>query len=221
MAVLMLVTVAIGFARTYYLAGLSRAPLASPILQFHGAVFSSWILLLLVQALLVSSKRVDVHRKLGIAGFLLACAMVVLGVLTVANQLSRYAHLRENHVLTASVVSFSGIFSFAVLAGFAYALRRNTAAHKRLVLIATIALTTLAFYRWPVPFLYHQLSAAYFATYMFLVLMIAYDLWSTHRVNPATLWGSLFTVLVEQIGLLIGPTAAWHAFAGWVQGWRV
>jgi len=37
------------------------------------------MLLLLTQTTLVSAGRVDIHRRLGIAGFLLAWAMVVLG----------------------------------------------------------------------------------------------------------------------------------------------
>ena len=43
MALLMLVTVFVGFAPSYYLAGLFRAPLPSPIIHLHGALFSCWI----------------------------------------------------------------------------------------------------------------------------------------------------------------------------------
>jgi hypothetical protein len=68
MALVMMATVFVGFAHTYYLAGLFRAPLPSPIIHIHGAVFSCWILLLVVQTSLVSSGRVDIHRRLGLAG---------------------------------------------------------------------------------------------------------------------------------------------------------
>jgi hypothetical protein len=51
-----------------------------PIIHVHGALFSCWILLLVKQTSLVSARRVDVHRRVGIAGFILACVMVV-GVL--------------------------------------------------------------------------------------------------------------------------------------------
>src|SRR5258708_32179611 len=71
MALLMLVTVFVGFARTYYLAGVFHAPLPSLIIHLHGAVFSCWILLLVTQASLVAAGRVAVHRRLGILGFLL------------------------------------------------------------------------------------------------------------------------------------------------------
>src|SRR4030095_11486970 len=80
MALLMLVTVLVGFAPTYYLAGVFRAPLPSLIIHLHGAAFSCWIVLLVVQTSLIAARRVDIHRRLGLAGFTLACLMVVLGV---------------------------------------------------------------------------------------------------------------------------------------------
>ena len=48
-AVLILATVFLGFARTYYLAGVFRAPLPNLLIHIHGAVFSLWILFLIVQ----------------------------------------------------------------------------------------------------------------------------------------------------------------------------
>src|SRR4051812_6142975 len=80
-AVLMLATVFVGFAPTYYLAGVFQAPLPNRLIHIHGAAFSCWMLLLITQTSLVSAGRVDIHRRLGVAGFLLACLMVVLGVL--------------------------------------------------------------------------------------------------------------------------------------------
>src|SRR6266478_6252833 len=72
MALLILATVFVGFARTYYLAGVFHAPLPSLIIHLHGAAFSCWILLLVTQTSLVSTGHVDIHRRLGIAGFLWA-----------------------------------------------------------------------------------------------------------------------------------------------------
>src|SRR6267154_134017 len=89
MAFLILVTVFTGFARTYFLAGVFRAPLPNLLIHIHGAVFLSWILLLIAQTALVSAGRVDIHRRLGLVGFGLACLMVILGVLAASNSLAR------------------------------------------------------------------------------------------------------------------------------------
>src|SRR5947208_3542901 len=76
MAVLILGTVFLGSARSYYLAGVFKAPLPNLIVHIHGAVFSSWILLLIAQTSLVAAGRTDLHRRLGLLGFALACVVV-------------------------------------------------------------------------------------------------------------------------------------------------
>lgn len=43
--VLLLLIVFVGFARSYYLAGVFRAPLPAPILHIHGALNTLWMLL--------------------------------------------------------------------------------------------------------------------------------------------------------------------------------
>jgi hypothetical protein len=222
MTVLLAAVVAIGFAPTYYLAGVFRAPLPSPIVHIHGAVFSAWMILLMVQAGLISARRVGWHRKLGMAGFVLAIAMVVMVVLTAAGLAGRVKGSPSmEQVLGLLAVTFTDAFDFAVLAGFAYALRRNAAAHKRLIIIATICLTRAAFFRWHLPILFRQIYPAYAATYVLLLLLAAYDLWSTRKINRATMWGSLFLIVMGQLTRLIGPSAPWHAFAHWVQSWGI
>jgi hypothetical protein len=85
----MLASVFLGFGPTYYLVGVFHAPLPSRIIHIHGAVFSCWILLLIVQNSLAWAGRVDIHRKLGLAGFLLACLMVVVGWTAATDRLAR------------------------------------------------------------------------------------------------------------------------------------
>jgi hypothetical protein len=215
---LLVVVVAIGFGPTYYLAGVFRAPLPSRIVHIHGAVFSTWMILLVVQTGLISTSRVEWHRKLGVAGFVLACGMVLTVLLTAADFAMRAkAKPNSEALLTLLVVPFTDAAAFAVLVGLAYALRKNAAAHKRLIIIATAGLTRAALVRWHVPILFQHQHAAYTATYVFLVLLATYDLWSTRKIHRATIWGSVFLILMGQIGGFIGPTAPWHAFAHWVQ----
>src|SRR6201986_4304209 len=89
MSVLILGAVFIGFARTYYLAGLIHAPLPSWIIHVHGAIFSTWIILLCIQTGLVSARRVDLHKKLGLFAFGVSCVMVIFGLLAARDALVR------------------------------------------------------------------------------------------------------------------------------------
>jgi uncharacterized membrane protein YozB (DUF420 family) len=220
--ILLLAVVAIGFAPTYYLAGGLRAPLPSKVVHVHAVIFSAWMLLLLVQTGLISARQVRWHRTLGMAGFVLACAMVVSVVLTSADLAARVkGNPNAEAVLGLLSITFTDAFEFAVLAGFAFALRRNAAAHKRLIIIATAGITRAAFNRWHIPILFHQFYAAYAATNVFLVLLAVYDLWSTRRIHRATIWGSAFLILMGQMTRFTGPTAPWHAFAHWVQSWGI
>jgi predicted membrane protein len=222
MTVLLAVVVAIGFAPTYYLAGGFLAPLPSRIVHIHAVVFSAWMILLMVQTGLISAKQVAWHRKLGIAGFVLAIAMVVMVVLTAAGLAERVNGAPSMElVLGLLAVTFSDAFDFAVLAGFAYALRRDAAAHKRLIIIATACLTRAAFFRWHIAILFRQVYPAYAATYVFLLLLAAYDFWSTRKIHRATIWGSLFLIVMGQLTRFIGPSAPWHSFAHWVQSWGI
>jgi hypothetical protein len=111
----------------------------------------------------------------------------------------------------------TAILMFGVLIASAYRARSNSPAHKRLILIATTALLVAAIARWPFAMVNRHAPVATFFTYIFLLLLVAYDLWSTHKVHRATLWGSAFLVVMSQLRLPIGQTAAWHEFAGWVQ----
>jgi hypothetical protein len=214
MALLMLVTVFIGFARTYFLAGVFRAPLPALIIHLHGAAFSCWILLLVAQTSLVAAGRVDIHKRLGIAGFLLGCLMVILGALVATNALVRQHGPPGMDVKFFYIVPLTDILIFATLVFFAFRERTNSAVHKRLIYIATTALLVAAIARWPIvrnPFL-----AAYYSN-IFLLIMVAYDLWSTRKVYRVTIWASAFLIFVQQVRIPIGKTAAWHAFATWAQ----
>lgn len=218
MVLLLLAVIAIGFAPTYYFAGVFRAPLPSPIVHIHAAVFSSWMILLLVQTGLVSAKKVALHRKLGLFGFALAALMGVMGFLIFADVAARVKGLPGSDAsLPFLSIPFTDACNFCVLAGLAYGLRSNSAAHKRFILIATIGISGAAFFRWHVSFLYHDGYAAYLASYVFFVLLATYDLWSTHAIHRATLWGSAFLIFMEQITRVIGPSAPFLMFTHWVQ----
>jgi FtsH-binding integral membrane protein len=213
----MFTTVFVGFARTYYLAGVFRAPLPSLTIHLHGAAFSCWILLLVTQTSLVAAGRTDIHRRLGIAGFLLASLMVVLGVLAATDSLARAAGPTGRDAKFFYIVPLTDMLIFATLILFAFRARRNPQAHKRLLMVATIGLSIAAIARWPIAFLSRNAVMAALLSYIFLIFLVAYDLWTSRKIHRATLWAGGFLIFVQQIRIPIGKTAAWHAVASWVQ----
>lgn len=216
MALLILATVFLGFARTYYLAGVFRAPLPSLIIHLHGAAFTCWILLLVTQTSLVSAGRVDIHRRLGVAGFLLACLMVILGVLAATNALNRNAAPPPVDAKFFYIIPLTDMLVFAILICFAFRARSNPSAHKRLIFIGTVALMIAAIARWPI-WSHRDPITATLVSYVFLLILVIYDLWSTRKLHRATIWAGAFLIFIQQIRIPIGHTAAWHSFATWVQ----
>jgi FtsH-binding integral membrane protein len=217
LALVMLATVFVGFAHTYYLAGIFHAPLPSVIIHIHGAAFSCWILLLVTQVSLVSAGRVHIHRRLGIAGFCLACFMVIIGVLAATDSLVREAGPAGRDPNFFYIIPLTDMLIFATLTFFAFRARRDSAAHKRLILVATTALLIVAIARWPFALVHRLPIRAALFSYVFLLILVAYDLWSTRKVHRATIWAGAFLIFAQQIRIPIGRTATWHAFATWVQ----
>lgn len=218
MSGLIAIIVFVGFARTYYLAGMFGAkPLAAPIVHVHGAVFTCWIVLLVVQASLVGTGHTSIHRQLGLIGLGLAPLMVILGVLVADEMLKRTSAIPGFGSPLIFAVALSEIAGFAIPTFFAFRLRRRSAIHKRLILIGTIATTTAGFGRWPIAFLLHKPLPAMLAAFTLLLMMIAFDLVSTRRLHRATVLGSAWVVFIELTGFAIGHTAAWHAFADFVR----
>jgi hypothetical protein len=218
MAFLLLLTVFVGFARTYFLAGIFRAPLPSLLVHIHGAAFSCWIVLLITQVSLVSAGRVDIHRKLGLAGFGLACLMVFLGVSVASKLLARdVSPVPVFDAKTFYVIPMSDMVVFTTLIFFAYRFRSTPPAHKRLILLATIAMMDAPTGRPPFAVITaHKYFDSIFCL-AFLLLLVGYDLWSTHKVHRATIWGGLLMVIAEQVRVPIGMSSGWHIFATWAE----
>jgi hypothetical protein len=217
MAAACAVTVFAGFMPTYYLNGVAGAPFElTPVLKWHGAVFTAWMLLVAAQTSLIAANRLRAHRSLGAFGVALAVAVTILGAI-VAITRTRDGLIADHGVppLIFLAVPIVGIATFAALVAAAVLLRRNAAAHKRLMLLATFELVTAAVSRLPV--VKDWGAVGFFAvTDLFVVALVVYDLVSRRRVHPATLWGGLAFVASQPLRLLIGASAPWQAFAAWL-----
>src|SRR5258708_32239726 len=129
----MVAVVFIGFVGSYFLAGVFRAPLPSLIIHIHGAAFTAWILLLVTQTSLVAAGRTDIHRRLGIAGFLLGCLMAILRVLASTDSLVRHTAQLDpsgRDPQAFYLVPTSDMLLFATFIYFAFRNRKDAPAPK-------------------------------------------------------------------------------------------
>jgi predicted membrane protein DUF2306 len=120
------------------------------VVYIHGAVFVGWLSLLTIQVLLIRSRKVNLHRELGMAGTALYGAMLVLGITTsvvVDYDLFGTPHSDPSFLS----IQLADMLDFAVLGGLAIALRKSPDAHKRLMILATICIADAGFSRWWAP----------------------------------------------------------------------
>jgi len=106
------------------------------------------------------------------------------------------------------------VFAVLVLAGFYY--RRRPDVHKRLMLLATIAILDAAIARLPFEIMKAGPPAFFGITDGFILLCVLYDLVTLKRVHRATVLAGLFIIASQPLRLLLGGTHVWLAFAGWL-----
>ena len=218
MAVVIAAIVFAGFAPTFYLRAFYHTDPLQSVFRVHGLVFSSWVVLFVVQTALVSARRTDIHRRLGVLGAALALLMLVVGYMAALTAARRgFSTPGLPPPLVFFAVPFFDLLVFATLVGFALYLRRTPAAHKRLMLLATVAVLTAAIAR--LPYVLPLGPPAFFGlTDLLVFAAMAYDRWTRGRVHPALLWGGLFLIVSQPLRLFIGGTDAWLAFATWLTG---
>lgn len=216
MAIAILITVFAGFSRTYFLKAQFGTPELSLLLHVHGLVFTGWVLFFLSQTTLVAARRTDIHRKLGVAGAVLAALVFILGMTTAILRVKGgTAPIPGVPPLAFLAVPFFDMVVFAILVGTGLYYRRRLEAHKRLMTLATISLLSAPIAR--LPFILQAGPPAFFGlTDLFILAILVYDLATRRKVHPVTIWGGLLIVVSQPLRLMISGTPAWMAFARWL-----
>ena len=214
-ALLVVIAVLAGFARTYFLAGAFWAKLPTVMVHVHGALFTLWIALLVAQVALVASRHTGWHMRLGIAGMFLAPLMVITGFATLIGAIKRvFVPLPVLQIITAQDILILCIFTFLI--SWAFLARRDAPTHKRLVLCATFLIIIPAIARWPiVGNIAQNPMPFYLCVNSFPVLLVVYDLWARRSLHRATIIGVGLMIILQLAVLplartaLIGQTIAW------------
>jgi hypothetical protein len=191
-------------------------PAFALIVHFHAIVFVGWLVMFTVQILLVRTKRLAVHKRLGFALIGLAGLMVILGPAT-ALTVQHRAMADPNADPAFLSVQFTDILAFAGLTTAAILLRRTPSAHKRLILLGTLYITDAGFARWLGDAWIHLLGfgfwpfgiAAYFAPNLLVALAGLYDLVTRRRLHPAYLLGVAWIFGCQMLAMSLYFSPAW------------
>jgi hypothetical protein len=124
-------------------------PPRPPLLWFHAAVFSAWIVLFVAQSALVRVRKVSVHRALGWFGAALAATMVVSGVIVSVVMLRfEITVLRRASAAKFLPVLWCDIIIFGACMALAIYFRKRPEYHRRLVFMASCQLMQATFVRF-------------------------------------------------------------------------
>jgi hypothetical protein len=149
------------------------------ILWVHGIVFSGWLFFFILQSALVRARSVRWHRNVGWFGAALGGSMIFLGITTTLSMARFYLHTMHRNEANFLIVPFWDISCFAVCFALAIAWRKRPEHHRRMMLLATCALTAAGWGRMPL-----LSTGGFYAGVDFLLLLgIARDLIVNRRIH--------------------------------------
>jgi len=209
-----------GFAKTYDFRIFSdRSPLPQAV-HLHGILATAWIALHFTQARLIAAHRADLHRRLGIVAACVAGLLAVQAVsMAVSNAAAGHAPPGRDPLQFLSVpLGTTTMFTFFV--GSALLLRRKREWHKRLMLLATMAVLVPAMGRLDaqvmVPLGLPRLVLPPAVTFGFLAWGCLHDWRRLGRVHPAYIVGGIALLVSIPLRRWIGFTDAWLPIARWI-----
>ena len=169
-----------------------------PWVQIHAAAFIAWQVLFLWQTVLIAASRTALHKKFGIALATLAAVMIGIAI-----QAGLWGFAKNGYPVGALSVLYAAIphvdmILFTVFVCLALAFRKKSDIHKRLMLLAAIALMDAVAGRLPA--LWRIGPWAHFVVQdAFVVAGIAYDWIYFRRVHPVYVLGGLAILVLPPL----------------------
>jgi len=209
-----------GFAPSFYLrAAFQPDRKLSILLHIHGAIFSTWIILFLVQAILIVRGSRALHRRLGWFAAAIAVAMVGLVAAATVEEMRRVPPFPPAPIALA-LNTFDTVV-FAILVSSAIYLRKRPEWHKRLLLSATLVLLGAPILRLLILVAGHIsheiLVIDVLLVDLLFLICFAFDLHTRHRIHPGY-FCALALLLVDQVTTFSVMTwPPWVSFANAIQ----
>lgn len=183
------------------------------VLYVHAAIFTGWVILLTTQSALIRTRNVRLHRKLGLCALALAMALPIVGIETGVAM----ARFNTQHGSTDAteflIVPFFDMVVFTIVVGLAIAWRKKPEYHRRLMYMATCALTIAAFNRFPASIVPDNWG--YAGVDALILLGVGHDLFVTRRVHPVYVYGLPLMIAGQVLTMYIYLTkqAEWMVIA--------
>ncbi len=199
---------------------MAEKPAPPWILHLHGIVYFIWLALVTAQIALVEARRVALHRQLGWWLVGLSVTIVVLGLVAAMVDMARsVAHPPFTPEFLG--LEFQELAVFSVLLWLAVEMRRDLAAHKRLMVLVAVSIMDPGTARvWSLVSADRPIAplgwwfSFFWGNATMVVAMMAWDLWRHRRIHPALIGGGALLAAGEASAVWLNYAPWWHIAAG-------
>ena len=189
--------------------------------HFHAVVAGAWLVLLVVQAWLMRTRRMALHRAMGRTSLALAPLFVVSGLAIVHAMLASENPFSAAFGPRLAFVDLTTVAAFATAYGLALKYRRTMPLHARWMACTALMVFPPALARALPPLVptIRSFEAAFHASYalteLIVLALIVHDA-RTDRVRAPYL-ALLALLLVQHAGFVLLPgVPAWDAICRWI-----
>lgn len=207
----------IGFSTTY-LIPMARHSFSAPLMvHWHGLLCLSWLLLFIVQCLFIRRRGTLLHRRIGVIGLPIAIGILISGVMVARWTVTRDFAAMGQTAISSVLGTITTLTWFVAFVAAAIILRRRPDWHKRLMLLATVAVLWPAWFRWRhlLPFVPRPDISLAIAVANLPLLIAAIRDWRRYgEIHPVWKFVAPAFVAEQTIEVLVFDSAPWRAVAG-------
>ena len=212
---LLLLAVTIVSLVPQYFSTLLNAPgEMSTELAVHGVAFLAWYILFTLQCGLVSAGRVPAHRKMGFLSIPFAAFLIVSGAaMLVGTMHSFQPDWTDQHLLSRTSfvwAIFHTLLSFGTFYILGIVLRRRSAYHRRLMLLASLSMMAASITRFAyLPIIPLDGTAfTLMSTYLLLAIPLLIDRRQRGRIHPVLAVGTVVYIATQLLAMGVLPATA-------------
>ena len=204
---------------------LHEHPAVPTIVHVHAIATTLWLLTATALVLMVETGNVRLHRRLGwyAAGY--AALVLVIAPWSELSWQALNLNTPGSFPPQFLSIAFSGVFCMAVLLPWGVLMRRNSAAHRRVLMLATVCISDAGFSRLvglflPAPTSFLGVYLFYEGGNVLLILLIFLWDWKRNRVMKQFLMAASLIVATGLTATCLYFNHTWQTIThAWLEGW--
>ena len=211
-----------GFFKTFIIPSARGTFSAPAVIYIHGGLLFLWTAFLVTQSVIIQTRKVKLHRRLGWLSLGLVPGVVVSTIAAGVYVMKRDLALGGGQTAISSLVgTFTSPIIFAVLVAVAIGYRRRPEVHKRLMLLAMVAIIWPAFFRFRhyfPPIARPELVFGLVLPQSMILLAMLWEKLTMGRVHAVYLTVGLALIAENFAEYYLFDSSGWRVLANWLAG---